>query len=171
RGHGRGPGYEGGRGGSGTAPGAAGVRGGRRRAVRVLHPGAADRHPRPAAAGRPAQRRRGPRGAGGQPVPVHRVRKNPGGGAARRGAVAARLMTRLILNASHVLTLNPQRDEYLAGHIVVDDGQITAVGPGPAPERDGDRVIDATGCLATPGLVNTHHHLYQWATRGRAADS
>jgi 8-oxoguanine deaminase len=85
--------------------------------------------------------------------------------------MAVRLMTRLILYASHVLTLNPRRDEYLAGHIVVEDGQITAVGPGPAPERDGDRVIDATGCLATPGLVNTHHHLYQWATRGRAADS
>ena len=33
-------------------------------------------------------------------------------------------MTRLILNASQVLTLNPQRDEYPAGHIVVDDGQI-----------------------------------------------
>jgi cytosine/adenosine deaminase-related metal-dependent hydrolase len=80
-------------------------------------------------------------------------------------------MTRLILNASHVLTLNPQRAEYRAGHIVVDDGQISDVGPGPAPERDGDRVIDAAGCLATPGLVNTHHHLYQWATRGRAADS
>jgi cytosine/adenosine deaminase-related metal-dependent hydrolase len=80
-------------------------------------------------------------------------------------------MTRLILNATHLLTLNPQRDEHPAGHIVVDDGQITAVGPGPAPARDGDRVIDGTGCLATPGLVNTHHHLYQWATRGRAADS
>ena len=32
-------------------------------------------------------------------------------------------------------------------------------------------MVDATGCLATPGLVNTHHHLYQWATRGRAVDS
>ena len=32
-------------------------------------------------------------------------------------------------------------------------------------------VVDATGCLATPGLVNTHHHLYQWATRGFAADA
>src|SRR5262249_31991820 len=29
----------------------------------------------------------------------------------------------------------------------------------------------ATGCLATPGLVNTHHHLYQWATRGLATGS
>jgi cytosine/adenosine deaminase-related metal-dependent hydrolase len=29
-------------------------------------------------------------------------------------------------------------------------------------------VVDGTGCLATPGLVNTHHHLYQWLTQGRA---
>jgi cytosine/adenosine deaminase-related metal-dependent hydrolase len=29
---------------------------------------------------------------------------------------------------------------------------------------------DVTGCLVTPGLVNTHHHLYQWVTRGLAVD-
>ena len=33
---------------------------------------------------------------------------------------------------------------------------------------DGARRIDGRGCLLTPGLVNTHHHLYQWATRGYA---
>jgi cytosine/adenosine deaminase-related metal-dependent hydrolase len=33
------------------------------------------------------------------------------------------------------------------------------------------RVIDASGCLVTPGLVNTHHHLYQWLTRGWAQDA
>ncbi len=33
------------------------------------------------------------------------------------------------------------------------------------------RVVDAAGCLLTPGLVNTHHHLFQWATRGLALDS
>ena len=32
-------------------------------------------------------------------------------------------------------------------------------------------MIDGTGCLATPGLVNTHHHLYQWVTRGLAQDA
>ena len=31
--------------------------------------------------------------------------------------------------------------------------------------------MDARGCLVTPGLINTHHHLYQWATRGQAVDS
>ena len=45
--------------------------------------------------------------------------------------------------------------------------------PGPASEavRTGaDRVVDGGGCLLTPGLVNTHHHLYQWVTRGLAVD-
>jgi cytosine/adenosine deaminase-related metal-dependent hydrolase len=32
-------------------------------------------------------------------------------------------------------------------------------------------VVDGTGCLLTPGLVNTHQHLYQWATRGLAVDA
>jgi 8-oxoguanine deaminase len=35
---------------------------------------------------------------------------------------------------------------------------------------DGARRVDGSGCLVTPGLVNTHHHLYQWTTRGHAVD-
>ena len=71
--------------------GAAGVPGRRRGAVRVLHARADRGHRRPAAPGSPARRRGDPRGAGGQPVPLHRLRKDPrrrpaGGGAkARRG--------------------------------------------------------------------------------------
>ena len=62
--------------------------------------------------------------------------------------------------------------EYRAGHVVVTGGRITAVGEGPAPSaRDGALRIDGTGCLATPGLINTHHHLYQWLTQGRAQQS
>jgi cytosine/adenosine deaminase-related metal-dependent hydrolase len=78
----------------------------------------------------------------------------------------------LVLSGCRVLTLNPRRDEYPAGYVAVDGNQITEVGPAPVPERlAGARRIDATGCIATPGLVNTHHHLYQWATRGRAVDA
>jgi cytosine/adenosine deaminase-related metal-dependent hydrolase len=62
--------------------------------------------------------------------------------------------------------------EYRRGHIAVAGGRITGVGDGPAgPVADGTRRIDGTGCLATPGLVNTHHHLYQWLTQGRAQQS
>ncbi len=62
--------------------------------------------------------------------------------------------------------------EHRSGHIVTADGQITAVGAGPAKDVPaGARRIDGTGCLATPGLINTHHHLYQWLTQGRAQQS
>ena len=80
-------------------------------------------------------------------------------------------MTSLVLNGCFVATVNAQRAEYPAGHVITDGRRITAVGPGPAPaDLPGARYVDATGCLATPGLVNTHHHLYQWATRGMAVD-
>jgi cytosine/adenosine deaminase-related metal-dependent hydrolase len=61
--------------------------------------------------------------------------------------------------------------EYASGHVVVSGGRITAVGPGPTVEiPDGARRIDGVGCLVTPGLVNTHHHLFQWLTQGLALD-
>jgi cytosine/adenosine deaminase-related metal-dependent hydrolase len=81
-------------------------------------------------------------------------------------------VTTFVLNRCIVVTVNAQRDEYAAGHVITDGRRITAVGPGPAPaDLPGARYIDAAGCLATPGLINTHHHLYQWATRGMAVDS
>ncbi len=81
-------------------------------------------------------------------------------------------MTSLVLNGCAVVTVNAQRAEYATGHILIDGQRITAVAPGPAPTGlPGARYVDAAGCLATPGLVNTHHHLYQWATRGMAVDS
>jgi cytosine/adenosine deaminase-related metal-dependent hydrolase len=76
-----------------------------------------------------------------------------------------------------IATMNgPRHDddgaEYRSGHITVTGDRITAVGEGPAGSvPDGARRIDAAGCLATPGLVNTHHHLYQWLTQGRAQQS
>src|SRR3954469_5824662 len=57
-------------------------------------------------------------------------------------------------------------DVHRDGHVVIEGNRIAAVGPGPARES-GDR-IDGSGCLATPGLINCHHHLYQHATRGLA---
>jgi 8-oxoguanine deaminase len=61
------------------------------------------------------------------------------------------------------------RREIADGHVVCEDGRIAAVGEGPAPAPpDGARRIDGRGKLATPGLVNCHHHLYQHATRGYA---
>jgi cytosine/adenosine deaminase-related metal-dependent hydrolase len=74
-----------------------------------------------------------------------------------------------VITGAHVATVDGQGTEYSSGHVVIVDGRIAAVGPGAAPDSyAGLRQIDASGCLVTPGLVNTHHHLYQWGTRGYA---
>jgi cytosine/adenosine deaminase-related metal-dependent hydrolase len=80
-------------------------------------------------------------------------------------------MTTTVLTGCTVVTMDPGRTEHATGHVVVRDGRIETVGAGPAPEVDGARRVDAEGCLLTPGLVNTHHHLYQWVTRGLAVDA
>jgi cytosine/adenosine deaminase-related metal-dependent hydrolase len=62
--------------------------------------------------------------------------------------------------------------EHATGYVGIDGARIAAVGAGPAPPdlTDPARIVDARGCVVTPGLVNTHHHLYQWVTRGFAVD-
>jgi len=52
------------------------------------------------------------------------------------------------------------------GDIAIADGVIAAVGN--VEPWDDDVDVDVTGDIVTPGLINTHHHLYQWMTRGRA---
>ncbi|MGH3437701.1 MAG: 8-oxoguanine deaminase [Sciscionella sp.] len=75
----------------------------------------------------------------------------------------------LLIEGAAIATVDSGGTEYTSGHVVVDGGRIVAVGEGPAAERfAGARRMSAHGCLITPGLVNTHHHLYQWATRGYA---
>jgi len=78
----------------------------------------------------------------------------------------------VVIEGGTVVTMDGAR-EHSPGHVVVRAGRIDAVGPGPAPRVTSDDVVrrvDARGCLVTPGLVNTHHHLYQWVTRGLAVD-
>lgn len=74
-------------------------------------------------------------------------------------------MTEILLRgAETILTMDDTRRELLRADILIRDGVIAAVGTGlEAPE--GAEVIDLSGCLVTPGLVNTHHHLYQSLTR------
>jgi len=73
----------------------------------------------------------------------------------------------IVIENAYVATVSG--DEYESGHVAIDGNRIASVGPGPAPDSPGPR-IDGSGCLATPGLVNTHHHLYQWLTRGLVQD-
>ena len=79
----------------------------------------------------------------------------------------------LVIENCAVATVDERGSEYAVGYVVVSDGRIVQVGPGAAPvlPHDGARVVDGSGCLATPGLVNSHHHLYQWIFRGLAQDA
>lgn len=74
----------------------------------------------------------------------------------------------VIRRADCLVTMDDGRREIAGGAIAFRDGVIVAVGPGAELARlteDADEVIDASGCVVTPGLVNTHHHLYQSLTR------
>lgn len=70
---------------------------------------------------------------------------------------------RLIRNADHLVTMDETRRELTGADLRLRDGVIEEIGAD--LPTDGAEVIDATGCLVTPGLVNTHHHLFQTLTR------
>ncbi|MBM1219706.1 8-oxoguanine deaminase [Ponticoccus sp. SC2-23] len=69
----------------------------------------------------------------------------------------------LIRGASHLVTMDDAGTELEGADIRISDGVIAEIGHGLDPA--GAEVIEADGCLVTPGLVNTHHHLYQTLTR------
>ena len=68
----------------------------------------------------------------------------------------------LIRNAQCIVTMDDAARELADTDILIRDGQIAQIGQ--RLHTDG-QVLDAAGCLVTPGLVNTHHHLYQTLTR------
>jgi cytosine/adenosine deaminase-related metal-dependent hydrolase len=84
------------------------------------------------------------------------------------------MTVRTVIEGCAIATVDAAGTEYRDGHLVIEADRIVAVGEGPAPVAAGgvgeteSRRIDGRGLLATPGLVNCHHHLYQWATRGLA---
>ncbi len=68
----------------------------------------------------------------------------------------------LLKNADAILTMDDARQELAGADLLIRDGQIVAVGPGLTTAGE---VHDLSSCVVTPGLVNTHHHLYQTLTR------
>jgi len=71
----------------------------------------------------------------------------------------------LIRNARLLATLDAERRELAGGWVTITGGFVEAVGTSTDPEPAAATVIDASGCLVTPGLVNSHHHIYQNLTR------
>ena len=69
----------------------------------------------------------------------------------------------LIKGALAVLTMDDARRELAGSDVLVRGGVIAEIGVG--LEAGSAEVLRADGCVVTPGLVNTHHHLYQTLTR------
>ena len=75
-------------------------------------------------------------------------------------------MTDLLIRGARLLaTVDANRRELAGGWVAIDGGLITAVGASTDAEPEAADTIDAADCLVTPGLVNTHHHLFQNLTR------
>jgi cytosine/adenosine deaminase-related metal-dependent hydrolase len=75
------------------------------------------------------------------------------------------LTSSLLVRAGLVFT---GHQEIEGGWVLARDGWIVEVGSGPPPQAG--EVVSAGDCVAVPGLVNAHDHMYQWATRGYAPD-
>lgn len=77
----------------------------------------------------------------------------------------------LLENAGTLVTMNGARDVLTDAWVAASGGLVNAVGRGPVPDlidgigRDAHDRYDARGGVVLPGLVNTHHHLYQTRTR------
>ncbi|WP_137285660.1 amidohydrolase family protein [Halorussus salinisoli] len=69
----------------------------------------------------------------------------------------------MILNAGTLVTMNDEREVREEVHVVVEDGEITAVEDG---FESGDDVVDARDEVVIPGLVNCHTHMYALPIRG-----
>lgn len=75
------------------------------------------------------------------------------------------MSTLLVKHADLLVTMDDDRRRIPDGGLFVRDGAIARVGPTAELPDTADRVVDARGMIVLPGLVNTHHHLYQTLTR------
>ena len=75
------------------------------------------------------------------------------------------MATLLVKNARLLVTMDAHRREIPRGGVFVRDNVIEAVGSSVALPSTADEVIDARDQIVIPGLVNTHHHMYQTLTR------
>lgn len=79
------------------------------------------------------------------------------------------MTTLLARNATVLVTMDGARREIPGGGLFARDGRIEAVGPSETLPATADTVIDLSGHVVMPGLVNCHHHLDQTLTRNLPA--
>jgi 8-oxoguanine deaminase len=77
--------------------------------------------------------------------------------------------TMLVKNADVLVTMDAERREIARGGLYIEDNRIVAVGSTEALPSAADEVLDLTGHILLPGLINTHHHMYQTLTRALPA--
>jgi len=71
------------------------------------------------------------------------------------------MTTLLVQNAEMLVTMDTERREIAGGGLFARDGVIEQVGPTAELPATADTVLDLAGHIVLPGLINTHHHLYQ----------
>src|SRR5690349_4609762 len=77
--------------------------------------------------------------------------------------------TMLVKHADVLVTMDGERREIRDGALYIEDNRIAAVGTTAQLPANADEVLDLRGHLVIPGLVNTHHHMYQSLTRALPA--
>lgn len=75
------------------------------------------------------------------------------------------MSTLLVKHATVLVTMDDEGTEIVDGGIYVVDGFIDRIGPTSELPRSADTVIDMSGHVVLPGLINAHHHFYQTLTR------
>ena len=79
-------------------------------------------------------------------------------------------MARTLIHNGYVVTVGCDRAVHPGGFVAIDGGRISAVGPSTAipPAQGFDSIIDATGCIVLPGLINMHQHHWYTIFKGLA---
>ena len=75
------------------------------------------------------------------------------------------MTTLLLRDAEILLTMGEPPGRITGGGLFIRDNVIEAAGPSDELPQEADEEIDARGMVVLPGLINTHHHLYQTLTR------
>ncbi|MGD8848341.1 MAG: 8-oxoguanine deaminase [Anaerolineales bacterium] len=79
------------------------------------------------------------------------------------------MATLLVKNAEILVTMDAERQEIQHGAMFIRDGWIEEIGPSDTLSMEADEILDLSGHIVLPGLINTHHHLYQTLTRALPA--